>query len=109
MGAFASDLTVVLSERRGRPDYSVLRAGLLRGYRAVRPLPAEHERYLEVFHGPRLLQPTLWFLEQRDRPLRSGRSPLGSRRSRRSHQELDFHRAARWAQASLPLPCSRRR
>ena len=67
-GHFAYDLAVTLSELRARPDYAVLRAGLLRGYRAVRPLPAEHERYLEVFHGLRLLQLTLWFLEQRDHP-----------------------------------------
>ena len=67
-GHFAYDLTVVLSELRERPDYAALRAGLLRGYRAVRPLPAEHVRYLEVFHGLRLLQLTLWFLEQRDHP-----------------------------------------
>lgn len=68
LGHFLYDLAVTLSELRGRPDYAVLRAGLLRGYRAVRPLPAEHERYLEVFHGLRLLQLALWFLEQRDHP-----------------------------------------
>jgi Ser/Thr protein kinase RdoA (MazF antagonist) len=68
LGHLVYDLAVTLSELRGRPDYAVLRAGLLRGYRAVRPLPPEHERYLEVFHGLRLLQLTLWFLEQRDHP-----------------------------------------
>lgn len=67
-GHFVYDLAVTLSELRGRPDYELLREGLLRGYRAVCPLPAEHERYLEVFHGLRLLQLTLWFLEQRDHP-----------------------------------------
>jgi Ser/Thr protein kinase RdoA (MazF antagonist) len=67
-GHFAYDLAVPLSELRGRSDYASMRAALLRGYRAVRPLPAEHERYVEVFHGLRLLQLTLWFLEQRDLP-----------------------------------------
>jgi Ser/Thr protein kinase RdoA (MazF antagonist) len=67
-GHFVYDLTVTLSELKWRPDYAARRAGLLRGYRAVRPLPAEHERYLEVFQGLRLLQLTLWFLEQRDHP-----------------------------------------
>jgi Ser/Thr protein kinase RdoA (MazF antagonist) len=67
-GHFVYDLAVTLSELRGRPDYAVLRAGLLRGYRDVRPLPAEHERYLEVFRGLRVLQLTVWFLEQRDHP-----------------------------------------
>jgi len=68
LGHFVYDLAATLSELRGRPDYAVLRAGLLRGYRAVRPLRAEHERYLEVFYGLRLLQLTLWFLEQREHP-----------------------------------------
>ncbi|MDP9300125.1 MAG: phosphotransferase [Actinomycetota bacterium] len=67
-GHFVYDLAVTLSELRGRRDYAALRGGLLRGYRAVRPLPPGHERYLEVFHGLRLLQLTLWFLEQRDHP-----------------------------------------
>jgi Ser/Thr protein kinase RdoA (MazF antagonist) len=67
-GHFAYDLTVALSELRGRPEYAAYRAGLLRGYRAVRPLPPEHERYLEVFQGLRTLQLTLWSLEQRDHP-----------------------------------------
>ncbi len=85
-GHFVYDLAVTLSELRGRPDYAALRAGLLRGYRAVRPLPVEHERYLEVFHGLRLLQLTLWFLEQRDHPefsdweteVREGLADLGT-------------------------------
>jgi Ser/Thr protein kinase RdoA (MazF antagonist) len=67
-GYFAYDLAVVLSELHGRPDHAALRAGLLRGYRDVRPLPADHERYLEIFHGLRLVLLTLWILEQRDHP-----------------------------------------
>jgi Ser/Thr protein kinase RdoA (MazF antagonist) len=67
-GHFAYDLTVTLSELRWRPEYPALRAGLLRGYRAIRPLPTEHERYLETFSGLRGLLLTLWFLEQRGHP-----------------------------------------
>jgi Ser/Thr protein kinase RdoA (MazF antagonist) len=67
-GHFAYDLAVTLSELRWKTDYAVLRAGLLRGYRSVRPLPVEHERYIEVFSGLRLLLLTCWFLEQRDHP-----------------------------------------
>jgi Ser/Thr protein kinase RdoA (MazF antagonist) len=67
-GFLLYDLAVVLSELRDRSDYPDLRAALLRGYRQVRALPTEHERYLEVFHGLRLVQLTLWFLEQRDHP-----------------------------------------
>ena len=67
-GHFVYDLTVTLSELRWRPDYEARRAGLLRGYRAVRPLPIEHERFIEVFHGLRMLHLTLWFLELRDHP-----------------------------------------
>ena len=67
-GHFAYDLAVTLSEVQGRPDSDALRAGLLRGYRAVRPLPAEHDRYIEVFHALRVLKLTLWFIEQRDHP-----------------------------------------
>jgi Ser/Thr protein kinase RdoA (MazF antagonist) len=67
-GWFAYDLAVTLSEVRGRRDYDALRAGLLRGYRAVRLLPPDADRYIEVFHGLRILQLTLWILEQRDHP-----------------------------------------
>jgi Ser/Thr protein kinase RdoA (MazF antagonist) len=67
-GHFAHDLAVTLSELRWKADYEPLRAGLLRGYRAVRPFPADHERYLEILRGLRLLQLMLWFLEQRDHP-----------------------------------------
>ena len=67
-GHYLHDLTVTLSELRWRPDYDARRAELLRGYRAVRPLPEEHERLIEVFHGRPLLHVMLWFLEQRDHP-----------------------------------------
>jgi Ser/Thr protein kinase RdoA (MazF antagonist) len=67
-GHFVYDLAVTLGELQHLPDSDALRAGLLRGYRAVRPLPPEHERYVEVFAGLRVLKLTLWFLEQRGHP-----------------------------------------
>jgi Ser/Thr protein kinase RdoA (MazF antagonist) len=67
-GHFVYDLAVTLSELQHLPDPVALRAGLLRGYRSVRPLPPEHERYLDIFSGLRALKLTLWFLEQRDHP-----------------------------------------
>jgi Ser/Thr protein kinase RdoA (MazF antagonist) len=67
-GHYLYDLAVTLSELRWRPDYDARRAGLLRGYRAARPLPVADERHLEVFHGLRLLQLMLWFLDHREHP-----------------------------------------
>lgn len=67
-GHYTYDLAVTLSELRWRPNYAALRAGLLRGYRAVRPLPAKDERYLETFQGMRMLLLVLWFFEQRNHP-----------------------------------------
>jgi Ser/Thr protein kinase RdoA (MazF antagonist) len=65
-GHYLHDLSVTLSEIRGRSGFDDLRTALLRGYRAVRSLPAEHERLLETFEALRSLQLTLWILEQRD-------------------------------------------
>ena len=67
-GHYLYDLAVALSELRWRPDYDAHRAGLLRGYRATRPLPVDDERHLEVFHGLRLLQLVLWLLDHRAQP-----------------------------------------
>jgi Ser/Thr protein kinase RdoA (MazF antagonist) len=67
-GHFLYDLAVTLSEVSYRPHYEALRAALLRGYRSVRALPPEQEQYLETFQALRLLQLTLWFIEQRDHP-----------------------------------------
>src|SRR4029079_15824564 len=67
-GHFVYDLAVTVSELQPLPHSAARRAGLLRGYRAVRPLPSEHERYIEVFQALRVLKLTLWFIEQRDRP-----------------------------------------
>jgi Ser/Thr protein kinase RdoA (MazF antagonist) len=71
-GHFVYDLAVTLSELQHLPDSAALRAGLLRGYRAVRPLPAEYERYVDVFSALRVLKLTLWFLEQRGHPAFAG-------------------------------------
>jgi Ser/Thr protein kinase RdoA (MazF antagonist) len=71
-GYFSYDLAVPLSELRWRSNYAELRAGLLRGYRAIRPFPAGHERHLDVFLGLRLLLIALWFLEQKDHPAFTG-------------------------------------
>jgi Ser/Thr protein kinase RdoA (MazF antagonist) len=67
-GHFVADLGTTLSELRARPDYDALREGLLRGYRSVRTLPAEHERHLDAFHAQRLLLLTVWCVEQRNHP-----------------------------------------
>jgi Ser/Thr protein kinase RdoA (MazF antagonist) len=67
-GHYLYDLAVALSELRWRPDYDARRAGLLRGYLTVRPLPVAAERHLEIFHGLRLLQLMLWFLDHRAHP-----------------------------------------
>ena len=67
-GHFVADLGTTLSELRERPDHAALREGLLRGYRSVHGLPAEHERYLDAFHAHRVLLLKLWCIEQRDHP-----------------------------------------
>ena len=67
-GHFLHDFAVTLSEVAWKRDYDALRDGLLRGYRAVRPLPEGYDRYLPVFLALRELQLTLWFLEQRAQP-----------------------------------------
>jgi Ser/Thr protein kinase RdoA (MazF antagonist) len=65
---FVYDLSVTLSELHGRPESTALRGALLSGYRAVRRLPVEHERCLDVFSGLRTLLLTLWMIEQRVHP-----------------------------------------
>jgi Ser/Thr protein kinase RdoA (MazF antagonist) len=67
-GHLVWDLAVTLSEVRYLPNYETLRTAVLRGYRRVRPLPADLERHLEPLMALRRLQLLLWFLEQRDDP-----------------------------------------
>jgi Ser/Thr protein kinase RdoA (MazF antagonist) len=67
-GHFVYDLAVTLSEIAGGPSYRERRAGLLDGYRGVRPLPAEHEEAIDDFVALRRLQLVLWAVEHRDEP-----------------------------------------
>ena len=34
----------------------------------MRPFPADHERHVEAFHALRVLQLTLWLIEQQEHP-----------------------------------------
>lgn len=67
-GPLLYDLAVPLTMLQGRAEYPALRAALLRGYRQVRPLSAEHEAYLDAFIALRHLQDALWVLEYRKHP-----------------------------------------
>jgi Ser/Thr protein kinase RdoA (MazF antagonist) len=64
-GPLLYDLAVPLAMSQGRAEYTALRAALLVGYRRVRPLPLEHEAYLDTFIALRHLQDALWVLEGR--------------------------------------------
>jgi Ser/Thr protein kinase RdoA (MazF antagonist) len=67
-GPFLYDLGVTLFNVLDRPDCPALRDALLASYRSVRPLPAEHEGYLETFYALRRLQIMIWEMEMRDHP-----------------------------------------
>ncbi len=54
------DLAVMLSEVLAWPQYPVMRAALLAGYRRVRPLPPEHEAHLNTFIALRRVQDMLY-------------------------------------------------
>jgi Ser/Thr protein kinase RdoA (MazF antagonist) len=62
-GPLLFDPAVMLSAVLNREQYPALRAGLLAGYRRVRPLSAEHEAYLDTFIALRRMQDVLWMLE----------------------------------------------
>ncbi len=62
------DFAVMLNELLDRADYASLRAGLLRGYRRVRPLSTELEARIDSFIALRQVQDALWVLEERTHP-----------------------------------------
>jgi Ser/Thr protein kinase RdoA (MazF antagonist) len=59
------DLAVTLDNVPHNATYPALRAGLLAGYRRVRPLSTEHEGYIDTFIALRHLQDGLWPLRAR--------------------------------------------
>lgn len=71
-GPLLFDPAVMLSAILDWPDYPALRAGLLAGYRRLRPLPAEHEAHLDTFIALRQIQDALWVLEWHKHPAISG-------------------------------------
>ena len=70
-GPLLYDPAVMLSELLDWPAYPALRAGLLAGYRRVRPLPAEHEAHLDTFIALRRVQDAIWMLNSRENPVLS--------------------------------------
>lgn len=74
-GCFLYDLAVTLSELRRRPAYAELRQALLRGYRQVRPLPADHERYLDTLMAGRCLGLAIWTAGVADHPENRNQAP----------------------------------
>jgi Ser/Thr protein kinase RdoA (MazF antagonist) len=74
------DLAVPLTILQDRATYPALRAGLLAGYRRVRPLSAAEEHYLDTFMALRQVQDLLWVLQEREQPaLRDGWAALARR------------------------------
>ncbi|MEO6457283.1 MAG: phosphotransferase [Chloroflexia bacterium] len=67
-GPHLYDLAVMLSAILDWAEYPALRAGLLAGYRRVRPLQVEHEAHLDTFIALRRVQDALWMLEVREHP-----------------------------------------
>ena len=67
-GHYLFDLNVTLRELAHLPNYPSLRAALLAGYRSIRPLSADQERYLDTFFALRRIQLLIWVIESRDHP-----------------------------------------
>lgn len=67
-GHYLYDIAVTLLNLADREDAPQLRAGLLSGYRSVRPLPAEHEQHVDTFMDLRELQMMIWAIEMRAHP-----------------------------------------
>ena len=68
-GHYLYDLAVTVSELVDLPHHSQLRAGLLGGYRQVRPLSPAHEAFIQPFVMLREVQNLTWFVMLRDDPL----------------------------------------
>jgi Ser/Thr protein kinase RdoA (MazF antagonist) len=71
-GPLLFDPAVMLSAILGWPNYATLRAALLRGYRRVRNLSAEHEDLLDTFIALRQVQDALWLLQTEEHPAVGG-------------------------------------
>jgi Ser/Thr protein kinase RdoA (MazF antagonist) len=54
------DIAVTFSTLLNRPNLLDFRAAFLDGYRQVRPLPVEHEQFIETFIAARIMGYTLW-------------------------------------------------
>ena len=54
------DIAVTFSTLLNRPNFLDFRAAFLDGYRRVRPLPVEHEQFIETFTAARIMGHTLW-------------------------------------------------
>jgi Ser/Thr protein kinase RdoA (MazF antagonist) len=67
-GHYLYDIAVTLLNVRERDSMPLLRQGFLAGYRSVRPLPAEHEQYIDTFFDLRDLQMMIWAIEMRNHP-----------------------------------------
>ena len=83
-GLLLFEPAVMLSELLDWPHYPALRAGLLAGYRRARPLPAEHEAYLDLFIALRRIQDIDWPLSLPSAPP----TPAWVARARRSLKPL---------------------
>ncbi len=67
-GHYFYDLAVTIFNLDEHDNASNLKESLLKGYRNVRSLSTEHEKYLDVFIHLRELQMMLWVIEMRDHP-----------------------------------------
>jgi Ser/Thr protein kinase RdoA (MazF antagonist) len=73
LGHYLYDLAVILDEVLARfPEREpTFRTALLQGYRAVRPLPAEHEALLDTFIAMRLAELIRWYGSAADPAVRA--------------------------------------
>ena len=67
-GYYLYDIAVTLSEVNWRENTPALRKNFLAGYRSIRFLSPEHERYLDTFIALRDLQLIIWKIEMRNHP-----------------------------------------